>query len=352
MIPYWALFILVAFPCLLSRQLQPSQARLVWVGVGILLTLMLGFRHEVGGDWFNYERQFELVAGLSFTESVTMTKDPGYYPLGWVVARLGGSIYWLNLVCAGLLVAGTMLLASAQPRRWVALLAAVPYLLIVVGMGYTRQSAAIGCAMIGLALLGKGSVRSFVGWILIGAAFHKSAVLLLPIAAMAATSNKGWNFLLVGVCSVLGYWTFLYDSSETLISSYVYSDYAYASQGAGIRVAMNVAPAILLFLFRRRLFDEPRERKLWSIFAVGAVVCAFILPISPTASDRIALYFIPLQLVVFGRLVGLGHTSFGRTTLLLSVVGYYAAVQFVWLNFASHADAWLPYGFAGLRVLS
>ena len=67
-----------------------------------------------------------------------------------------------------------------------------------------------------------------------------------------------------------------------------------------------------------------------------------------TAIDRVALYLIPLQLFVFARLPRLARTVKGRTLLVLGVVGYYSAVQFVWLNFATHAQYWLPYQFMPL----
>ena len=41
-----------------------------------------------------------------------------------------------------------------------------------------------------------------------------------------------------------------------------------------------------------------------------------------------------------------------RGRLVLGIVGYYAAVQFVWLNFATHAQYWVPYQFMPLGWLS
>jgi hypothetical protein len=35
----------------------------------------------------------------------------------------------------------------------------------------------------------------------------------------------------------------------------------------------------------------------------------------------------------------------GRTLIVLGVIGYYAAIEFVWLNFAKTAFAWVPYHF-------
>ena len=34
-----------------------------------------------------------------------------------------------------------------------------------------------------------------------------------------------------------------------------------------------------------------------------------------------------------------------RTPIVLSVVGYYAAVQYVWLNYSANAKEWAPYLF-------
>lgn len=346
--PYWLLFLVPAWAVLSRGRLPEGQARWVWSVFALAISLMMGLRHEVGGDWYTYAHQFFAFEITPLSSLVVDSKDPGYAVAGWLVARLGGGIYALNLVCALALVAGTVALARRQPWPMLALLAAVPYLLIVVGMGYTRQSAAIGLAMLGLVALADRRQRVFVAWVLLAATFHKSAVLLLPIAALASTHNRVWSYVWVGVMTLIGGWLFAFDSSEVLVENYVYSEYADASQGAAIRVAMNAVPAVLTLFYRKRLFPDSAERKLWVWVAIIALACMPLLPISATAVDRVALYFIPLQLVVFARLPRVVSTVQMRTIIVLGAIAYYAAVQFVWLNFASHADAWLPYQFMPL----
>lgn len=343
--PYWILFALVTFGTLVPRKLAARDRAVVWVFAGVVISLFIGFRHEVGGDWFNYARQFDLVAGMSFRESVLTTKDLAYYPLGWLISRMGGGVYWLNFVCAGLLVAGTMSLAKQQSLPWLALLVAVPYLLIVVGMAYTRQAAAVGCVMLGLVALSEQKLRSFVIWVLIGAAFHKSAALMIPIAALLSAQNRIWTALWVLVSAAFGYWLFVHDSSKVLWSVYVESAYASASEGAAIRVSMNAVPAIVMVVYGRRLARSVQEWKLWLTIAWVSLACIPLLVVSATAVDRIALFFIPLQIFVYGNIGRLTSSVRARTLLVIATVAYYAAVQAVWLNFASHADAWLPYQF-------
>lgn len=346
---YWFIFVTAALSALSRERVRSSQAGWAWLMVVALLSVAMGLRHEVGGDWFNYLGQFWRFSSGSLGEVLLTAKDPGYSLLGWLAAKLGGGIYLLNLMCAIPLAVGTVALARKQPWPMLAILVAIPYLLIVVGMGYTRQAAAIGFSMLGLVALSDRRQRAFVLWVLLAAAFHKTAVLLLPIAALAATKNRMWSYVWVGVVSLLAAALFFLESSDALWDNYVVSEYAQASQGGAIRVWMNAVPAILVLLFGSRLFTkDTAEFKLWRWMAIIALATVFLLPISATAVDRMALYFIPLQLVVFARLPNMFSDTTQRTLVVLGVILYYGAVQFVWLNFAANASHWLPYRFMPL----
>jgi len=346
MIPYWSLFALPALAALFPRRLVPAQQRWVWVFVAALAILFIGFRFEVGGDWHTYLLHFD--TGAQGLDWALEFDDPGYYVTGLLFAQLGGSIYWLNLFCATVLVAGTFRFASRQPRPWLALVAAVPYLLIVVGMGYTRQAAAIGLVMWGLVALRERRVLGFAVAVILAALFHKTALLMLPIAALAASRRRIWTAMWVGVLFVAGFFFLLQDEVDSLYANYIDSDYAFASEGAAIRLAMNAVAASIFLLFRRRLSQDLAERRLYGWMSLITLASVPLLTISPTAVDRMALYLIPLQLVVFSRLPDLAKTGRVKQYLLVSVVAYYALVQYVWLNFASHAFAWRPYQFAPL----
>ncbi|MDQ3039673.1 MAG: EpsG family protein, partial [Pseudomonadota bacterium] len=258
-------------------------------------------------------------------------------------AKVGGSIYWVNFVCACVLMWGTIVFCRRQPNPWLALLAAVPYMLVVVGMGYTRQAGALGFALLGLSALGDGRVRAFVVWIIVGALFHKSAVLLLPIAALANSRNRILTGALVLLTTALTYYLLLADSAEKLWANYVDADLQ--SEGGLVRVVMNAVPALLLLVFRHRLVPDPGERRLWCWIAVFALACVPLVGLASTAVDRVALYLIPLQLFVFSRMPRLAATTQTRTPVVLGIVAYYAAVQYVWLNYATHAPYWTPYQF-------
>jgi hypothetical protein len=342
---YWLLFIIPALAVFAPFRLRANQALGAWLLVGTFMAVIIGFRHEVGGDWFNYLPHFQEVSKLSFLGALGYG-DPGYYGLNWIVAQLGGEIYLVNFVCACVLMVGTVIFSRTQPLPWLALLVAVPYLLIVVGMGYTRQSVALGFFMIGLVALNEGRVRTFVLWVVLAALFHKSAVVMVPIAAVAGTKNRWLTIAWVGIAVILLYFVLLADSASALVTNYV--DSQLQSDGGAIRVTMNAFPAVLLLLFRKRLVGDPAERRLWIIFALVGLACVPLVSYASTAVDRMALYVIPLQMYVFSRLFRIAKTNLVRPWIILGVVAYYAVVEFVWLNYAGHSELWLPYQFVPL----
>jgi hypothetical protein len=221
---------------------------------------------------------------------------------------------------------------------------AVPYLIIVVAMGYTRQAVAIGIILAGLSITDRKSLGRFAIYIVFAAAFHKSAVIVLPLVALAARRQRIVTVGILVATAALLYFVFVRANIDLMMTNYV--DAGYESQGAVIRVAMNLPPA-LLFLAAQHRFNLPeQQRLLWRNFAIAALVAAFLLLLTDAtaAVDRLALYLIPMQMLVLSRLPeALAGRRAGNGEVVFAVIAYSAAIQFVWLNFAYHAEFWLPY---------
>lgn len=349
--PYWLLFLVPALAALSEpvRRIAPGRGRLseripgAWWVVMLVLTLMVGWRHEVGGDWGNYLRNFYNALYNSHTAE-WWWDDPGYRLLEWLSLHNGWGIYGVNLLAAAVFSYGVVVFCRHLPRPWLALAVAVPYLVIILGMGYSRQGVALGCIMAGLVALGNGRVARFLLWAVLGATFHKSAVLLLPMAALAASRNRWLTGMWVGVVAAGAYVVLLADSVAHLQAGYL--EAGYQSEGALIRLLMNALPAALLLYARDRFTFSFGQQRLWFWFAITAIALlgAYFVSPSSTAVDRVGLYLLPLQLMVFAHLPeALGRARGNNGSWVMAVLAYYAAVEFVWLNFATHAHSWLPY---------
>lgn len=348
--PYWLLF-LVSMTQAISHirpRFQPAPVGrwpTKWWWVFGLLVLMIGLRFEVGADFHQYLYHLENSAKQTFNVAI-LAGDPGYSLLTWFFTHSNLEFFWVNLVCAGLFSWGLVEFCRAQPRPWLAMTVAVPYLVVVVAMGYMRQSAAIGLALLGLVALGQGRVLRYLLWLAIAATFHKSAVIIMPLAALAGARHKYMTMFWVLLITFLMFVLLLQEHVESLTTNYLQA--GYSSSGAMIRVTMNALPALLFLLLRNRFHLPRKQNKFWTWMSLGALLFVVLLAISPssTAVDRVALYWIPLQLFVISRLPNaLGQARGSNSFWVTVVIGYSAAVMFVWLNFAVHAQYWLPYQF-------
>ena len=344
MLVYWLLFAYFAAGALLTRDdSKQSQISAYFLFCGLVgMILIIGLRFEVGGDWFAYKRIFSRTAFVGLDQSLT-EGDPGYQLLNWLIRRMGAELWLVNLTCASIFGWGLWRLAKVQRDSWLTLLVAIPYLVIVVSMGYTRQAVAIGFIMAGLAAVRRGaSPLRFTIYIIAAVLFHKTATVVIPLVLLASNRNTLINAIIGIALTFLLYDLFIAESTDIMVSNYLTDEYE--SEGAAIRVFMSVLPALLFFLLSRRLGLSEQDRLIarnFSLAAVALLALLFALP-SSAAIDRLALYILPLQLVVLPRIPrAIGSLGIGR----FAVVVYCFAVQFVWLNYATNAPAWVPYQF-------
>lgn len=339
MIIYWIMFGLAvaAIGVSATPTFERSQRRVYLIILAVFFVLVVGLRDEVGGDWTQYLAAYERAKfGALFDSFYTISRDPGYSTLNWISAQVNGGVQLVNLMVGLILMTGLTMFAFRQPRPELVFVAAVPYLIIVIGMGYSRQAAAIGIELIALCYLAENKTLKYIFWIIIASLFHKSAVLMLPVAALISKQNVAWRMLWVGATSALAAYYVLAAQSDHLWEHYVTQQRE--STGALIRVLMNACAAIVFLLYRDYLTDQEHDRNLYTIMAIVSLASIPLTFFASTATDRVALYLIPLQLFVCGRASRVNMRYAGIATVV-----FYAAVQFVWLNFASHAFAWLPY---------
>jgi hypothetical protein len=316
------------------------------LALGLFLTLLIGLREQVGGDWGNYLPYLQGFIGLPFAE-IFQENEPGYGLLNWIGANWGGGVYLVNTVCGLIFSIGLLQFCRAQPRPWLALTLAFPYLVMVVAMGYSRQGVAIGLEMIALLALQRDRLLPFLAWIALAATFHRTALVLLILPAATLSPNLRFGQVIrLALLAGAGYGLYsavIAPDLDYYVQGYLEAEYQ--SQGALIRVALCLLPA-LLFLPNRRLFRlQPDTQRIWSLISLLAIAAAIGLAtvVSSTAVDRLALYLIPLQLFVGSRLPDTGLWGFTPRVWSQLLVLFSLAVLLVWLLFAGHSQYWLPY---------
>lgn len=339
---YWILFLTPLFLILSPLDFSKNMKNLGWIATGIIFVAVIGSRYQVGADWQGYLNMYDLVKDEKF-EDVALLVDPGYAALNLLSIKLDGGILFVNIMCASVVMVGLLVYCRKQPIPPLALLIAVPYLLIVVSIGYSRQGVAIGCEMLALSAVSSGSPFLFFLYIIVGGLFHKTALFLLFLMPFVFWGHRP-ILSTIPIAFAIFAWLALPASLTTnLFRLSVGVDMV--SEGGFTRVALNAVPASILLLFRNKIHlnECVREQRVQIVFAILSLACIPLVNIASTAVDRTALYFFPLQIFVFTRVHRIfSHAEF-KSTAVLSVIFAYGMIQVIWLNFSTHAFAWIPY---------
>jgi len=359
MLIYW---LLLAFPSIFAllglraadsrgrSDLSKSRSRGIAFGGSmmiafwILYNLISGLRYQIGGDWIAYIDMVLDIADSRFFDALKVT-DVGFALTSWIVTRVGLGLGTVNFICSGILSLGVIRVAQRTEHPWLAITAAVPYLLIVVGMGYVRQAAAIGFLLFAINAVSDRRLMAVFVYLVISTTFHFSAVVMAPLFLFAVIRRKivavpvGLVFMVVAIMLMAGSERFAEMQTN-------YFESGYSSSGAIIRIVMNAAPAALFLAVRNRMGLNVEKKKIWTLISLGSIGLLLILPFSASSTvvDRVGLIFSPIQIFVFGYLPRALNVRAGRSgLLLLGVVVYCAVVQLIWLNFADNSNAWVPY---------
>lgn len=321
----------------------PTRYRAILLVSAIIIIVMIGFRREVGADWVNYLEIFRIIRPRSLGYALTGNTEPAYGLLNWLGAQAGWGIWFPNLVCGTIFTWGLIAFCRQQPNALLAIAIAVPYFVIGVGMGYTRQSAALGLIMLGLVEHLRGRTLRMWIFLVLAPTFHTSAVVMIPLFGIAAVRG---GVLTAGLAVVVAAVLFFQFSGRISARLDFYSAHQFSGSGAVPRLGMNVLPAIMYLAFRTRFTNHAAEMRLWTIFAVTAIASMLLLFFvdSTVIVDRMGLYLIPVQIFVLSRLpVAVGSRSRPSLLVLLLVLAYSLMIEVVWLNLGSWGHAWLPY---------
>jgi hypothetical protein len=333
----WVYAFLFLFPALWAaagaRSPDRRPGRPATLATVLILTLFIGLRFRVGGDWHAYWLMLERAHNLDWPTAMTVS-DPAYMALNIIAARLGFSIAFVNLACAVLAVTGTAAFALRQRRPWLALLVAVPVLLAVTAMTTTRQSAAIGIELLALGWFMDGRRGAPAGLLLLACAFHWSAIVLLPLVPLLLgrpghRKAIGWGLGMLAVFVTAGLWL---ETAPTV-----------PAPGGAFRLLPSLFAVGAIPILVRKSKLEGVDALIAFYLAGLTLFCLAQLPVSSLNADRLGLYTIALQMLVLSRLPDSFEAAALRRAAFAAVIGLYLSIFAVWASISSYASCMDPY---------
>jgi hypothetical protein len=320
------------------------RAGLLFVLVGILYWLMIGFRFRVGMDWDNYLHLYHIFADDPLSEAI-VSREPGFRLLYKTGELLGGGYIFVNVVSALLFCWGFFVFARRCLEPYLAIVVGTPLLVVAFAMSGIRQAAALGIISLLFATWDRRSAIGRVAIVLIAATFHFSALFILMFVALSGRISpfaKGSAAVAVGLLIALI--TYVAPSSmEAYSNLYVAGPRRLSAPGAPAQVGALAVPAILYFVVRKRWAQAHGEHPLFVHLALAAIVLLALIPVSSVGAYRFALYLWPMGMYVLSGLPELMPKSNERQLYRIVTVTAFVAVLIGWLTLANTSWAWLPY---------
>ncbi len=331
----------------MAAALPRTKSFILVAAVWAIFVVLIGLRHHVGMDWSNYTAIHQSLSGANL-ERVLQGGEYGSRYLMWLSANHLDGMVSSNLVASIVLVSGVIAVALRSREPWLALLAATPYLLIVIGMSGLRQSIAIGLFFLSVANWDRMSLITRIALIVGASLFHTSAIFMLAFAFLSLDLRPIWKGLVIAVFAPLA--VYYAQQAPTLATSfsayaenYLSVDGRVDSPGALGHVALVALPAAIYLLWRTRMEQAVHHP---SLMRYAAWACVLLVPLAllySTAASRISLYFQFVPMLVAPALV---HALGGATAKLAArgaiALGYVLYLG-AWLTAANSAHAYLPY---------
>lgn len=335
-------FYAVAAPIALIAMFAPARRLfpLLWGIAFLVLLVFVGLRHHVGMDWNNYIGMIARANQGDLWDAFDIA-EPGYALLLYVSGQLDFGIYGTYFAGTLIFLAGLFRYAQTTPSPWVALLVAIPFLVIVVGMSAARQTVAIGILLWLAAEWSKASVTKRTALILLASMFHFSAAgfllfvfldlrvrLWLKVAGSAVM--MGAIFYIMETTGRAEYYNDVYISGQSEMTQ---------SEGALMHVMLNGGPALLAFALGKRYRSLLIPDRLHMQMTLAAIALIPLALVTSTAAGRITLYLFPVSMWIFAALPQMFHNGVARLGVRTFIAFFFPAILVIWLNFGNASIA-------------
>ncbi|MBN8544218.1 MAG: EpsG family protein [Alphaproteobacteria bacterium] len=318
----------------------------LWYLTFFIFLGFVGFRLEVGPDWQQYRYIHQSLAYFNFWEVIDQA-EPLSYLLFWTSQRTVDGVYLSNIVASFIMLTGVFCFARRTANPWLALVAATPYFIMVMGMSGMRQTIAAGIILF---LFSRWETRSFIRrgiYILIAALFHTSALVNNLFLIIKLNIRLRYKLMFGGVILLatlyLGTAVPIYaDNIARYQQRYLEGNFIDLSLGSIYHIAMIFVPAVLGFIYRKRMADTVYNPSLLSFGLYASLTILFINLFYPTVASRLTVYLYFLPMMVYPALV----VTFGRRAQMISifaVITFHMVILMTWFLFGNHAFAYIPY---------
>ncbi|MCM1579212.1 MAG: EpsG family protein [Ruminococcus sp.] len=293
MTAYYILIALIfglAVPTCFIRPTDKKKILYVCCCFGFML-LMISFRYATGNDYNNYRRY--LYSAVNNNMSVkdivnSYSFEWGYSALMYAAGKIfpPGCVYLaLNIACALLtLVPAACTIMKYSKMPWLSAWLYVAITILYNGMNFTRQSIAAAIVFSGYGFFVNRKHLGVLAVILMGALFHYSVLIMIPVYIVSLIKPKPLFLGIVGGCALLVF-IFSRQLLEFTLTKFFpkyahYLDTIYLTRGLSPKFL--IVPLVMLIIIMTAFFlgmknnGQTAQIHVWFIF-INFLIWLFIV---------------------------------------------------------------------------
>tara|TARA_B100000989_G_scaffold299050_1_gene292519 strand:- start:4292 stop:5332 length:1041 start_codon:yes stop_codon:yes gene_type:complete len=338
---YWAFYLFISFLSINIIYIEKNLNNIFKLLFILSLSVFIGLRHEVGGDWdiYNYDYYNNLLYFNFYP--LEYVRDFGYELLSYLTNFLQSGIYSLNFILAFFFVLSLHKLSMTFNNNYMLVyIIAFPYLITVVAMGFTRQASALAFFLFSICALKNEKFLIYFIYSCLALIFHKSSAILIPLVFLSYF-RFSFSFIFIFLLLLSSSLLIIFPEINRVYAGYINKDTIYISKGVYFRIALNILAGILFIIFYKKIKIQKNIDKLIILTFVFNIILLYFINDYSVLVDRFIIYFAFIQLIVFSRLY-LIYPDF-KVLFNIAIILLYSLIYFIWFEYSIHSYAWMPY---------
>jgi hypothetical protein len=342
MIVYFGIFFILSAMAL-SVKGKNNQQLMLWFLFPFFL-FFAGTRLNTGCDFWGYLQRFYQSGTFDTSGPVWEMEEAGFQFIMLSIKSYNLDYMWLNFSCSLIIFICLFKFIRRHPTPLLVLALMFPILIVQLSMSGLRQALAVAFLMLAMTAFIDKKRMMTAFWIIIGASFHQSLIIFLPLAFLVgskvSTKKIIIALLIIGPISAI----FLSARMDVYSNRYITGDAE--SAGAILRLGLILISAILFEVYKKRIHNMfPQEYDLMRLFSLISFALIPVALVSSVAVHRLGYYVLPvsyftLAIVPFVLSNSIKNIQFYR----LMPVLLYGAYILVWFGTSRHAQmCYVPY---------
>lgn len=269
-----------------------------------LLFVFSAFRYEVGCDWIGYYNIFLKYEFIEFKDIFT-EREVGFALINFLINKYNLSYFYINIISALLFFYGFYQFAKRQDYPFSVLVLSFPVLILNLPMSGIRQGIAVGFISMAFNAFSDRRVGTYTILVFIASTFHSSALVFLFFIPIIVMGTSIISLFISAIISSPGLYYLFQSPLEIYVARYIETDLDAA--GGPFRTSTLAFAGIIFFLYLKKSWKQQSPND-YDIILISSFVMILLFVISflqPLAADRLAYYFIPIQLCIFVKISSL-----------------------------------------------